>query len=214
MLTITNEDNMVLMARYPDKYFDIAIVDPPYGISKKKLTGYNTNSGAQTPMGKKYRIGNDWDEKIPDSKYFEQLFRVSKNEIIFGGNYFAHLLPASRGWIYWDKMKYSKKYSAGELAWTSFDNMLYEAKLRYNGFSKPDEIYIHATQKPINLYRWILNKYECHKMKILDTHLGSGSIAIACNELKIDLVACEIDMEMYCKSLKRIEQETSQLNIF
>lgn len=222
-IKITNEDNMLLMARYPDKYFDLAIVDPPYGIGytgvknptdikgvRKKTKNYTTNEN-----------GKDWDNKRPNFNYFMQLNRVSKNQIIWGGNYFADLLEPKKGWIFWDKKIINSNtecFSDGELAWTSFDCILRKFTYDWVGFgylnNAQKEKKIHPTQKPVALYKWILDKYAKQGDKILDTHLGSGSIAIACHDYDFDLTACELDTEYYEAALKRIKNHTNQQKLF
>jgi site-specific DNA-methyltransferase (adenine-specific) len=206
MIQITNEDNMELMARYPDNYFDLAIVDPPYGIGANKMTLGN---------GKKkiYRGQNDWDNSIPSKEYFEELFRVSKNQIIWGGNYFN--LPLTKSWIFWDKgINGDCDFADGELAWISFNKVLRIAPIRYKGFLGADTERIHPTQKPVALYKWILDKYAKDGDKILDTHLGSGSIAIACHDYKFDLTACELDKEYFDKAMERINNHKAQQKLF
>ena len=206
MLTITNEDNMELMARYPDKYFDLAIVDPPYGIGASEMT---MGSG----KNKKYKKGKNWDNETPNKDYFIELTRVSKNQIIWGGNYFQ--LPLTKSWILWDKGIYwDCDFADGEMAWTSFERVLRIAKIRYKGFLGADKERIHPTQKPVALYKWLLDKYAQQGNKILDTHLGSGSIAIACHDYGFDLTACELDKEYFDKAMQRITNHTKQLNLF
>lgn len=206
MLTITNEDNMALMARYPDKYFDLAIVDPPYGIE------INMNMGRKAGKRKQHE-DKSWDNDIPEDVYFNELFRVSKNQIIWGGNYFP--LALTKGWIFWDKnVPEGVSFADGELAWTSFDKALRKAKIPYSGFQGMDDGgKIHPTQKPVALYKWLLDKYAKEGDKILDTHLGSGSIAIACHDYKFDLTACELDPEYYNKAMQRIKNHTNQLTL-
>ena len=206
-MKITNEDNMELMSRYPDKYFDLAIVDPPYGI------GINMNMGRKKGQIKKHDVKN-WDNEIPSQKYFDELKRVSKNQIIWGGNYFP--LPLTKSWIFWDKqVPEGVDFADGELAWTSFDKTLVKAKVKYTGFQGMDNGgKIHPTQKPVALYKWLLDKYAKEGDKILDTHLGSGSIAIACHDFKFDLTACELDKEYFDKAMERIENHKSQLKLF
>tara|TARA_R100001440_G_scaffold38714_1_gene58370 strand:- start:181 stop:783 length:603 start_codon:yes stop_codon:yes gene_type:complete len=200
-MEITNEDNMDLMARYEDNYFDLSIVDPPYGI-KDRMQG-------SRPFGKiSKKI--DWNKVIPTKKYFKELLRVSKNQIIWGANYYANYLPNERDWIVWDKKQGDLNYSMHELAWTSFSKVpkIYrEVPPRYKQK-------FHPTEKPIKLYQWLLRKYAKEGDKILDTHLGSGSIAIACHNLGYDLTACELDTEYYNAAIKRIEQHKQQLTIF
>ena len=195
-LTITNEDNMLLMARYPDNYFDLAIVDPPYGIGEDG--GKCRTRGSKKING----IKKNWDSAIPDINYFIELQRVSKNQIIWGGNYFADLLPSSRCWLYWQK-NMGGDFADGELAWTSFDKVLKQYTKRSETFNR-----IHPTQKPVALYKWILDKYAKQGDKILDTHLGSGSIAIACHDYGFDLTACELDKEYFDKAMHRIKMHT------
>jgi site-specific DNA-methyltransferase (adenine-specific) len=220
-ITMTNEDNMELMARYPDNYFDLAIVDPPYGIGDKFKGG---NSGK---MQFNEVVDKGWD-CVPSQEYFTELFRVSKNQIIWGGNYFD--LPPTRCFIVWDK-QISDDFSLAmaELAWTSFDKLAKIFK-----YSVPKNGKIHPTQKPTKLYKWLLDKYaktkcdhkhseaerylctNCNngKVKILDTHLGSGSIAIACHDYGFELTACELDKEYYDKAIQRINNHVSQQKLF
>jgi site-specific DNA-methyltransferase (adenine-specific) len=203
MLTITNEDNMQLMARYPDKYFDLAIVDPPYGININESIG---RYKGQKHSGQKKVT---WDNVIPTKDYFNELFRVSVNQIIWGGNYFN--LPPTKCFLIWDKL-FSEhlSFSMYEMAWTSF---LTTAKgFKYNpALDRPKA---HPTQKPVALYKWLLDKYAKPTDKILDTHLGSGSIAIACHDYGFDLTACELDKEYFDKAMQRINNHTNQLNLF
>jgi site-specific DNA-methyltransferase (adenine-specific) len=207
MIQITNEDNMELMARYPDNYFDLAIVDPEYGIDAGNMT---MGSG----KNKKYTKKN-WDKKTPEVEYFYELFRVSKNQIICGGNYFTDKLPISKGWIFWDKgINGDCSFADGELIWTSFDTVLRKANIRYKGFLGADKERIHITQKPVALYKWLLDKYAKQGDKILDTHLGSGSIAIACHDYGFDLTACELDKEYLDKAMKRINNHMAQTKLF
>ena len=216
MLTITNEDNMELMARYPDKYFDLAIVDPPYGIGFDGKTTVKGKSGkANTFSNKQHHIKKGWDNERPSQEYFNELKRVSKNQIIWGGNYFADLLEAKKGWIFWDKKitnANNTNYSDGELAWTSIKTVTRMVNIHRTHLwqEKPD----HPTQKPIKLYKWILDKYAKQGDKILDTHLGSGSIAIAAHDYKYELTACELDKEYYDKAIQRIKNHTNQQKLF
>lgn len=202
MLTITNEDNMELMSRYPDKYFDLAICDPPYGIGEDG--GKARTRGSKNTNGKK----KGWDNKRPNDEYFIELIRVCKNQIIWGGNYFADLLPASRCWLYWQK-NMGGDFADGELAWTSFDKVLKQYTKRSETFER-----IHPTQKPVALYKWLLDKYAKQGDKILDTHLGSGSIAIACHDYGFDLTACELDKEYFDKAMERINNHIAQIKLF
>lgn len=204
---ITCEDNMKLMARYEDNHFDLAIVDPPYGIgagSKKFINGTSKTE-------KNYYKDNDWDI-APKKEYFNELFRVSKNQIIWGGNYFVEHLKNFRCFIFWDKTIHGNSYSDGELAWTSFDKVA--RYYRKNIAQVTSEGRVHPTQKPVTLYEWLLMNYAKEGDKILDTHLGSGSIALACHNLKFDLTACELDKEYYKAAMKRLEQHKNQQRLF
>jgi len=204
-LTITNEYNMDMMARYPDKCFDLAIVDPPYGI------GINTNMGRRKGDKKSnYHKFSGEDKTIPSGDYFQELFRVSKHQIIWGGNYMTMYLPPSPCWLLWDKM-FSEEvtFAQYEMAWTSFES---SAKKFVKHPSQDDRI--HPTQKPVALYKWLLDKYAKQGDKILDTHLGSGSIAIACHDYGFELTACELDKEYYDKAIDRIKRHTNQLQLF
>jgi len=199
-IEITNEDNMLLMARYPDNYFDLAIVDPPYGIGDK------FKGGKSGKMQFNEVVDKGWD-CVPDKRYFEELFRVSKEQIIWGGNYFD--LPPTRCFIVWDKV-ISDDFSLAmaELAWTSFDKLAKIFK-----YSVPKNGKIHPTQKPVKLYKWILDKYAKQGDKILDTHLGSGSIAIACHDYGFELVGAELDDEYYKKGIERVKNHISQIKL-
>jgi site-specific DNA-methyltransferase (adenine-specific) len=217
-ITITNEDNMLLMARYPDNYFDLAIVDPPYGINADK--GIQKNEGK---FGYKKHRHTNWDNSIPNKEYFDELFRVSKNQIIWGGNYFTEFLKPVMSWIVWDKMQYNFSFSHGEMAWNSFDTklLIYKyARGNESGFAPKipqgmkQGLNIHPTQKPIALYKYCLENFAKPNDKILDTHLGSGSIAIACHDYGFDLTACELDKEYFDKSIERIKNHVSQLKMF
>jgi site-specific DNA-methyltransferase (adenine-specific) len=207
MITITNEDNMLLMARYPDNYFDLAIVDPPYGI------GFDN----------KIREGKSkkWDSSIPNDEYFIELQRVSKNQIIWGANYFSYLWKnGCRGFVFWNKDVNFESYSAGELAYSSFNKPAKYFYYAWNGLAdgiigrNKTQKTIHPTQKPVKLYEWLLMNYAKEGDKILDTHLGSGSIAIACHNLKFNLTACELDKDYFEASLKRLHNHQSQLTMF
>ena len=211
-MQITNEDNMKLMARYPDNHFDLAIVDPPYGIGVTKNKRLNNNSN------------NDWDNEIPSAEYFKQLKRVSKNQIIWGGNYFIEHLQNTRCYLNWDKLNHSDTYAACEMAWTSFDKNAKIFKYMWDGNRYgfigsikgvgKKSIRTHPTQKPIALYEWLLMNYAKEGDKILDTHLGSGSISLACHNLGYDLTACELDAEYYNAAMKRLKQHQQQLTMF
>ena len=206
MINITNEDNMKLMARYEDNHFDLAIVDPPYGIG----AGSNKFINGTSKTVKDYYRDNDWDI-APKKEYFTELQRVSKNQIIWGGNYFVEHLQNFRCFIFWDKTIHGNSYADGEMAWTSFDKVA--RYYRKNIAQVTSEGRMHPTQKPVTLYEFILMNFAEKGNKILDTHLGSGSIALACHNLGYDLTACELDKEYYEASLKRLNQHQSQLRI-
>ena len=204
MIQITNEDNMKLMARYENNYFDLAIVDPPYGIMDKIISGGETNRKIKIQKGLE-----NFKDIVPNEEYFNELFRVSKNQIIWGGNYFPKHLNHSRGWIVWDKkIAEGMSFAMCELAYSSFNK---NAKI-YRGVVGVKEI--HPTEKPIKLYKWILHNYANKGDLILDTHLGSGSIAVACNDYGFDLIGCEINTEYFNLAKQRIELAQSQTKLF
>tara|TARA_R110002051_G_scaffold308116_1_gene379536 strand:- start:25522 stop:26133 length:612 start_codon:yes stop_codon:yes gene_type:complete len=203
MIEITQEDNMQLMARYPDNHFELAIVDPPYGINVTQMN-----------MGSRKRSGDDkdkkWDKEVPTQEYFNELKRVSKNYIIWGGNYFD--LGVCGKFIIWDKeIPLGLSFSDCEYAHTSFNGA--NKIFRYSAY-KDKKSKFHPTQKPVKLYEWLLMNYAKEGDKILDTHLGSGSIAIACHNLGFDLTACELDKDYYNAAIKRLQQHQSQIRIF
>jgi len=198
-ITITNEDCIKLMARYPDNYFDLSIVDPPYGINLA-----------------------DWDANTPKQEYFTELCRISKNQIIFGGNYFVDKLPITEAWICWNKKPFLKQQAHFELAWTSFDMKPKMIDYTYAGnaegiknvrvdYTKKSW---HPAQKPTNLYKLILQEFANEGDKIIDTHLGSGSIAISCHDYGYELTACELDKDYYDAAIKRIQNHVSQQRLF
>jgi len=193
---------MEFMKNIPDKFYDLAIVDPPYGINAGKMTMGSGNH--------KFIKGKDWDSKIPDDEYFKELFRISKNQIIWGGNYFD--LPLNNNWIIWDKLNPNLSFSEGELAWCSIKNNVRIFK-RYSAMDDDDGPKRHPTQKPIQLYRYCLTKYAKQGDKILDTHGGSMSIAIACYDLGFDLDLCELDKDYFDAGVKRFEQHKKQLKL-
>ena len=197
---------MELMKRYPDNYFDLAIVDPPYGININVSIG--RRKGDKKSNYHKF-AGND--SSIPSEEYFNELFRISKNQIIWGGNYMTDFLYPSSCWLLWDKgFSEDVTFAQFELAWTSFKS---SAK-KYDFNAAANRNRIHPTQKPVKLYEWLLMNYAKQGDKILDTHLGSGSIAIACHNLGFDLTACELDTEYYNNALKRLQQHQAQLQMF
>jgi site-specific DNA-methyltransferase (adenine-specific) len=200
-INVYNCDNMEFMKNIPDNYYDLAIVDPPYGIGDKFKGGKNGSVNFNEIVNK------DWD-KIPSKKYFKELFRVSKNQIIWGGNYFN--LSPTRCFVVWDKCISDKMSLAMcEIAWTSFDDLAKIYKLY-----KPKGFSIHPTEKPIDLYKYLLNKYAKENDKILDTHLGSMSIAIACHDYGFELDGCELDKEYFDKGVQRVLNHVSQQKLF
>ena len=206
MIKITNEDNMELMSRYEDNYFDLAIVDPPYGIN------INVNMGRRKGDKKSnyHKFAGD-DNEIPKKEYFDELFRVSKNQIIWGANYMIEHLYSSPCWLLWDKgFSEDVTFAQYEMAWSSFKS---SAK-KYNFNAAANRNRIHPTQKPVKLYEWLLINYANKNDKILDTHLGSGSIALACHNRNFDLTACELDSEYYNSALKRLKTHQQQLTMF
>lgn len=200
MINLYNRDCMEALKEFKDNEFDLAIVDPPFGV--KLNVGRNNQD-----------LSKDWDDSIPPKEYFEELFRVSKNYIIWGGNYFSHLIPASRCFIYWDKpnIEHLPTMADGELALTSFDS---NAKKYRVSSALHNAKKIHPTQKPVQLYEWLLMNYAKDGDKILDTHLGSGSIAIACHNLNFELKAYELDTEYFNAANKRLELHQLQKRLF
>ena len=209
-IELLNMDCLLYMKQCEDKQFDLAIVDPPYGAGKVTETVQDR---------RKYKI---YVNERPNIDYWNELFRISKNQIVCGGNYFTDFLKPSRGWVCWDKLQPNPKYADGEMIWTSFDintkffrymttNVIEGSKNISNGSKKPN---IHPTQKPQGLYEWLLMNYAESGNKIIDTHLGSGSIALACYDLKFDLVGIEIDNEYFQKASKRLEDHKKQLTLF
>ena len=194
-----NQDCLEAMKEMKDNQFDLAIVDPPYGIDIN-------SSGRLGHYGGK---GKKWDKATPSQQYFDEIERVSKNQIIWGGNYFN--LPPTRCFLIWDKQQpHNVSFASCEYAWTSFN---LSAKTFYMRPQNADNIRIHPTQKPVKLYEWLLMNYAKEGDTILDTHLGSGSIAIACHNLGFDLTGYEIDKEYFDASIKRLQQHKSQLRI-
>ena len=197
-----NMDCMEYMRQFPDKHFELAVVDPPYGIGE--------DGGKARTRGSKAKNGNKkgWDNERPTGVYFNELLRVSENQIIWGGNYFSDLLPASRCWVYWQK-DMGGDFADGELAWTSFDRVLKQYRKRSETFDR-----IHPTQKPVALYKWLLSNYAKPGDKILDTHLGSGSSRIAAYDLGFDFYATELDKDYFDAQEKRFQNFKSQLKLF
>ena len=195
-----NVDCMEYMRTLPEKAFDLAVVDPPYGIGITKsgrLKKYNANS-------------RKWDDSTPKEEYFQELFRVSKNQIIWGGNYFN--LPPTRCFLVWDKKQPEDvSFASCEFAWTSFDQ---SAKTFYYSMLHDGDFRIHPTQKPVSLYSWIYRRYTKPEDKILDTHLGSGSSRIAAYDAGLDFIGCEIDPDYFKAQEERFKEHTAQENLF
>lgn len=199
-ITITNEDNMKLMARYPDNYFDLAIVDPPYKIASQQKRGVGSRIDSSGKM-------NQWNNETPSPQYFEELFRVSKNQIIWGANNYEGL-PRTEYFAVWNKEQTVDNFASLEYAWVSMGIGKPAKMFTYTiqQHNKDKGVKIHPTMKPVPLYKWLIDKYAKPGDKILDTHLGSGGIAIACFDYGYELTACEIDKEYYELAVKRIKQ--------
>ena len=211
-LTIYNADCMEIMSRYEDNYFDLAVVDPPYTDDCSNMKNYLNDM-----RGHNYNL--EALEGAPKKKYFDELMRVSKNQIVWGGNYFPYIWNfGGRCFIYWHKGNPVKNFADGEMAWTSFDENAKQFDFRYYGSLQGNtsaDKKIHPTQKPKELYNWIYKNYSKEGQKILDTHLGSGSNAISAHYAKMgEFVGCELDADYYEASIKRIHQETRQLELF
>ena len=207
-LTITCEDNMQLMARYPDKHFDLAIVDPPYGINQNGGKSIGLRKKWKTSYEKEKHLIKEWDV-TPDQSFFNELERVSKKRIIWGYNYFS--LPPTKGIIAWDKVCDGTDFSHFELAWSNFEK---SARIFRLPIQTESQRRIHPTQKPVQLYKWLLDKYAKEGDKILDTHLGSASLALACHDNGFELTACELDEDYYNAAIERVKNHVSQLSIF
>jgi site-specific DNA-methyltransferase (adenine-specific) len=233
-ITVTNEDNMQLMARYPDKYFDLAIVDPPYAIgadkqSIKPILVKQKNGTTLKVKNTNHYTQKNWDNEIPTDEYFQELKRVSKNQIIWGANYFGLV----GGYLVWDKLNGECDQFDCEIAYNSFNNrtdLVYfmwqgmfqgiycgrdiRKALIQQGNKQLNEKRFHPTQKPVTLYKWLLDKYAKQGDKILDTHIGSMSIAIACHDYGFELVGCELDEEYYKKGTERLKNHIAQQKLF
>ena len=201
---------MTYMATLPDKAFDLAVCDPPYGEG---------DIAAHTPRAKgttknKIHADTTWNNEAPGADYFKELFRVSEHQIIWGANHYPGHLESSRGWIFWDKLyENTFNFSAGELAFTSFDRVLRMVRMSQRWIPNTP-LNIHPTQKPVKLYEWLLTNYAKPGQRILDTHLGSGSSAIAAHNLGFDFVGMELDADYYAAACKRFEQHKAQGSLF
>jgi site-specific DNA-methyltransferase (adenine-specific) len=219
MIELLNIDCMEYMKGLEDNAFELAIVDPPYGIGFDGDSTLGNNKSKKwknaTKDAKKYDL-KQWDKVRPSKEYFLDLARVSKKQIIWGGNYFADLLPPTGGYIYWDKdLAKGMSLSDGELAWTNAKNSVKQIKLVCSGFRKCEKTdRFHPTQKPVKLYEWLLSNYAKEGDRILDTHLGSGSSAIAAHYGGFDFVGCELDEDYFKAAQARFNKETAQLDIF
>ncbi len=205
-IELHNVDCLPFMKQCEDKQFDLAIVDPPYGIgfSSKKQSNFHKDGISHEYKG--------WDNEIPKAEYWKELFRISKNQIVWGGNYMTKYLEPSRCWISWYKMQ---EFSTNEfeLAWTSFDRTCKQFNLsRVQAYAGKNKI--HPTEKPIKLYEWLLHNFANKGDKIFDSHIGSGSIAIACDKMEFDLVGTEIDKDYFDKANKRLDVYRRQQTLF
>lgn len=193
----------------PDKYFDLAIVDPPYGIGVDGQKGYISKTNSK--HNRKYHKFMGWDKERPSGEYFRELERVSKNQVIFWGNYFTKHLPAKKGWIVWDKGQHGLSMSDCELAYTSYDSPTRVVTINRGVLAR--EGTFHPTQKPVRLYTWILNMFARKGFKIIDTHCGSASSLIACYRFGVDFLGFEIERSYYNLANERLNKEMAQLRI-
>ena len=193
------------MKKFPDNYFELAIVDPPYGIGMDRYLAITKPSRPNSYFYPQKHKTKDWDSLKPNKEYWKELFRISKNQVVFGGNYFTSNLYENKGWIFWDKINgEGSTFSDGELIWTSFDRALRKFKCSVFEGTKGGRERIHPTQKPIKLYEWLLSHYAKKGGKIIDTHVGSGSSIIAFKKHNFDYIGFEIDKDYYKDSSKRI----------
>ena len=211
-INLIHGDSLQALKGYADNHFDIAIVDPPYGIGESS----NANkSRSKLAKSKDYGYKN-WDDNPPEKEYFNELKRISKNQIIFGANHFIENIPEANSscWVVWDKVNGDNDFADCELAYCSFKTAVRKISLRWHGMlqhnMKNKENRVHPTQKPVQLYKWLLENYTNENDLILDTHLGSGNIAIACHYMKRNLIGYEIDKEYYDAACKRFKEQTSQ----
>lgn len=228
-INLHNADCMELLKTYKDNQFDLAIVDPPYGIGKN---GDRNHTRGKLAKPKNYKSFAGGDISAPNEEYFSELRRVSKNQIIWGANHFIDNIGFSKSspcWIVWDKVNGATDFADCELAWTSFKTAVRQIRFMWNGMlqgksikdghtvqgnKKLNECRIHPTQKPVKLYKWLLQNFAKEGDTILDTHLGSGSIAIACHDLEFDLVGIELDKDYFNKGKSRLEKHASQMQLF
>lgn len=212
-ITLLNMDCMDYMRGLPDKAFDLAIVDPPYGIGE---SGDRNKSRGKLAIAQDYKPFAGGDKSAPDKEFFAELARVSKNQIVWGANHFADRLvcPASSCWVVWDKMTGDSDFADCEIAYTSFKTAVRKFQFQWSGMLQGDmknkEHRIHPTQKPVKLYQWLLSNYAKEGDRILDTHLGSGSSAIAAHYAGFEFVGMELDPDYYAAAVKRFHHETAQ----
>lgn len=209
MVNLHHEDCLTAMGSMRDNEFDLAIVDPPYGISGALHSTKKLQGAGKLKNRAINKFDTQWDGYPPEQDYFDELFRVSKNQIIWGGNYFGDYLGRTRGIICWDKVQPWPNFSAWEMAWTSFDKVAKLIKID-NRFSGK----IHPTEKPVELYSWLLNQYANDGDRILDTHLGSGASAIAAHRMGFNFDGYEIDISYYNAAKNRLKREKRQLKIW
>jgi site-specific DNA-methyltransferase (adenine-specific) len=213
---VTNEDCMEMMARYPDKYFELSVVDPPYGIGQD---GAKNKTRGKLATATDYKPFYGQDKQPPDEAYFTELFRVSKSQVIWGANHFIERINRNSScWLVWDKENGLNDFADCELAWTSFTTAVRKFSFTWNGMIQGDmknkERRIHPTQKPVALYKWLLQNYAKSGDKILDTHLGSGSSRIAAYELGFDFYGTELDKDYFDAQEKRFADYKAQGNLF
>ncbi len=212
MIELLHCDCMEYMATVPDKYFDLSIVDPPYGIHEKLKAGSSCQN-----KGNKFALmyeQKNWDMHRPTQDYFNELFRISKNQIIWGGNYFTDKLPVSRGWICWDKGGDNMTSVNNELAWSSYEKAMKMFRRCHGldkGFMNKEGSNIHPTQKPVALYEWLLTNYAKKGQRVFDSHLGSASSAIAAHYFGVDFVGTELDKDYFEAAKARFDMATKQL---
>ena len=213
---IYHDDCMNILKQLPDKSIDLVLTDPPYGIDYGGQLAKNFTTqkkGEVNPKNGYRNYGvNEWDKERPSQEIFNELLRISKNQIIWGGNYFADLLPATQGWLVWNKMQRDFTLADGELAWTSFDKAL--RIFDYSRGAALQDGKIHPTQKPLKLFEWCLNLRSNENDLILDCFSGSGTTAIACSELKRRFICIEKDKQYFEASVKRLENYNRQLKLF
>ena len=215
-INLIHGDSLQALKGYADNHFDVAIVDPPYGIGES-----SNDNKSRSKLGKSKDYGcKKWDDNAPNKEYFKELKRVSKNQIIWGANHFIENIPKANSscWVVWNKENGANDFADCELAYCSFNTAVRKVDLRWHGMLQQDmknkEIRIHPTQKPVKLYEWLLMNYAKEGDKILDTHLGSGSHALACWNLNFDLTAYELDPDYFEATAKRIEKHTRQIQMF